>query len=194
MSELVSVCVFCGSSPGARPIYGEAADRFGALLAEAGIRLIYGGGNVGLMGRVADAVMTAGGEAVGVIPRFLMDREVGHTALTEIHVVDSMHERKAMMAKLSDGFAILPGGIGTLEEMFEVWTWRQLGLHPKPCAVLNVGGYYDRMVGFLDDMVVEGFLQPGHRAALQIAATPEELLAAMHLRPAPARPNGLSKT
>lgn len=194
MSELVSVCVFCGSSPGARPIYAEAASRFGVLLAEAGIRLVYGGGNVGLMGKVADAVMTAGGEAIGVIPRFLMDREVGHTALTEIHVVDSMHERKAMMAKLSDGFAILPGGIGTLEEMFEVWTWRQLGLHPKPCAVLNVGGYYDRMVGFLDDMVTEGFLQPGHRAALTIADTPEALLAAMRFAPAPVRPNGLAKT
>jgi uncharacterized protein (TIGR00730 family) len=194
MSELVSVCVFCGSSPGARPIYGDAAERFGVLLAEAGIRLVYGGGNVGLMGRVADAVMTAGGEAVGVIPRFLMDREVGHTALTEIHVVESMHERKAMMAKLSDGFAILPGGIGTLEEMFEVWTWRQLGLHPKPCAVLNVGGYYDRMAGFLDDMVTEGFLQPGHRAALAIADTPEDLLAAMRLGPVPVRPNGLAKT
>lgn len=194
MSELVSVCVFCGSSPGVRPAYGAAADAFGALLAEAGIRLVYGGGNVGLMGRVADAVMQNGGEAVGVIPRFLMEREVGHSALTEIHIVDSMHERKAMMAKLSDGFAILPGGIGTLEEMFEVWTWRQLGLHPKPCAVLNVEGYYDRMAGFLDHMVVEGFLQPGHRAALQIAATPQDLLVAMRLRPAPARPNGLAKT
>ncbi len=194
MSELVSVCVFCGSSPGIRPAYGAAADALGALMAEAGIRLVYGGGNVGLMGRVADAVMKNGGEAVGVIPRFLMEREVGHSALTEIHVVDSMHERKAMMAKLSDGFAILPGGIGTLEEMFEVWTWRQLGLHPKPCAVLNVEGYYDRMAGFLDHMVTEGFLQPGHRAALEVAATPQDLLAAMRLRPAPVRPNGLAKT
>lgn len=194
MSDLLSVCVFCGASPGVQPAYGEAADRFGALLAEAGIRLVYGGGNVGLMGRVADAVLSHGGEAVGVIPSFLMAREVGHRALTEIHVVDSMHERKAMMAKLSDGFAILPGGIGTLEEMFEVWTWRQLGLHPKPCAALNVGGYYDRLRDFLDHMVVEGFLQPGHREALTLADTPEDLLAALRQGPEPVRPNGLAKT
>ena len=194
MSELVSVCVFCGSSPGAQPAYGEAADRFGALLAEAGIRLVYGGGNVGLMGRVADAALDHGGEVVGVIPDFLMRREVGHRELTEIHVVESMHERKAMMAKLSDGFAILPGGIGTLEEMFEVWTWRQLGLHPKPCVALNVGGYYDRLRKFLDHMVVEGFLQPGHREALVLAETPEDLLAALRQGPEPQRPNGLAKT
>lgn len=194
MSELASVCVFCGASPGARPVYGEAADRFGRLLAQAGIRLVYGGGNVGLMGRVADAVLDAGGEAIGVIPRFLLEREVGHRELTELHIVDSMHERKAMMAKLSDGFAILPGGIGTLEEMFEVWTWRQLGLHPKPCAVLDIGGYYERLREFLDHMVVEGFLQPGHREALDIVDTPEDLLAALREGPHALRPNGLAKT
>lgn len=193
MERLRAVCVFCGSSPGARPIYGEAADAFGAALAAAGIRLVYGGGNVGLMGRVADAVLNAGGEAIGVIPQFLMNREVGHRALTELHVVETMHERKALMAKLSDAFAVLPGGIGTFEEMFEVWTWRQLGLHPKPCGILNIGGYYDRLVAFLDTATKEGFLQPGHRAVLEVEETPAALLAALTGGPRPEKPNGLAK-
>ncbi len=193
MERLASVCVFCGSSPGVRPIYAEAADGFGTALARAGIRLVYGGGNVGLMGRVADAVLAAGGEAVGVIPRFLMNREVGHHGLTELHVVETMHERKALMAKLSDAFAVLPGGIGTFEELFEVWTWRQLGLHPKPCGVLNVGGYYDRLTEFLDVAVTEGFLQPGHREALTVETDPATLLAALSGGPRPEKPNGLAK-
>ena len=194
MAGLASVCVFCGSAAGARPVYAEAAEAFGTALADAGIRLVYGGGNVGLMGRVADAVLRAGGEAVGVIPRFLMDREVGHRGLTEIHIVETMHERKAKMAALSDAFAVLPGGIGTFEEMFEVWTWRQLGLHLKPCGILNVGGYYDKLAEFLDNSVTEGFLQPGHRDALGIAETPEDLLAALAMGPRPAKPNGLGRT
>lgn len=193
MERLASVCVFCGSSPGVRPIYAEAADGFGTALARAGIRLVYGGGNVGLMGRVADAVLAAGGEAVGVIPRFLMNREVGHHGLTELHVVETMHERKALMAKLSDAFAVLPGGIGTFEELFEVWTWRQLGLHPKPCGVLNVGGYYDRLTEFLDVAVTEGFLQPGHREALSVETDPAALLEVLSGGPRPEKPNGLAK-
>ena len=184
MGGLRSVCVFCGSSHGARVTHGDSAEAFGMALAKAGIRLVYGGGKVGLMGRLADAAMAAGGEVVGVIPRFLMDREVGHTGLNEIHIVESMHERKAMMARLSDAFAVLPGGIGTLEEFFEVWTWGQLGLHPKPCGVLNVQGYYDRMLGFLDDMVAEGFLKSAQRETLTIAGNPKALIAALTASPA----------
>ncbi|MBN2753034.1 MAG: TIGR00730 family Rossman fold protein [Rhodospirillaceae bacterium] len=183
MRTLRSVCVFCGSSPGLHPLYGEAADALGIALAKAGLRLVYGGGKVGLMGRIADAALAAGGAVVGVIPRFLMDLEVGHLGLTEMHIVSSMHERKAMMAQLSDAFAVLPGGIGTLEEMFEILTWGQLGLHPKPCGILNVSGYYNRLSGFLDHMVDEGFLKTSHRNALQSANTPEDLLTALKTAP-----------
>jgi uncharacterized protein (TIGR00730 family) len=162
----------------------------GESLAKAGIRLVYGGGKVGLMGRLADAALAAGGEVVGVIPRFLIDREVGHRGLTEIRIVESMHERKAAMARLSEAFAVLPGGIGTLEEFFEVWTWGQLGLHPKPCGLLNVRGYYDRMLGFLDDMTGEGFLSPDSRGGLIVGGNPEALISALAdaAAPAPGRP------
>ena len=133
------VCVFCGSSPGARPEYAEAAEEVAGLLAAEGIGLVYGGGAVGLMGRLADAILSRGGEATGVIPRALVDREIGHTGLSDLRVVESMHERKALMAELSDAFVALPGGLGTLEELFEVYTWAQLGLHQKPCALLAMG-------------------------------------------------------
>jgi hypothetical protein len=170
------VCVFCGSSHGASPVYAEAARDLGRRLARRGLGLVYGGGKVGLMGEVADAALAAGGEVIGVIPYALEAREVGHRGLTEMHVVDSMHERKARMADLSDGFLALPGGIGTLEELFEVWTWGQLGLHSKPCALLDVAGYYSPLLAFLDRTVDEGFLRPAHRAVLLVDADPEALL------------------
>lgn len=162
------VCVFCGSSPGLRASYGQAASELGRLLVHNGVGLVYGGAGVGLMGRLADAVMDAGGEALGVIPRALVEREIAHSNLTELRVVDSMHQRKALMADLSDAFVALPGGLGTLEELFEVYTWAQLGLHRKPCALLNVEGYYDGVAGFLDHAVQERFLAEDHRRLLLI--------------------------
>lgn len=162
------LCVFCGSSSGARPEYLEAARSLGGLLAARGIGLVYGGARVGLMGEVADAVLAAGGEVIGVIPKALWEREVAHTALRDLRVVSSMHERKALMADLSDAFVALPGGIGTLEELFEVWTWGQLGIHAKPVALLDTAGYYAPLVAFLDHAVEERFLRPGHRSALLV--------------------------
>lgn len=176
MRHLRSVCVFCGSNAGSNPAYLADAKAMGTALAKANLQLIYGGGNVGLMGAVADAVMAAGGSAIGVIPKFLLEREVGHRELTELHIVDSMHERKAMMARLADSFAIMPGGIGTMEEMFEIWTWGQLNLHMKPCALLNTANYYDQICGFLDHMVSEGFMLQEHRDAMMMSDTPEALI------------------
>jgi uncharacterized protein (TIGR00730 family) len=157
------ICVFCGSSFGTRPEYAESARQIGRLIAESGLELVYGGGNVGLMGLVADAALAAGGKVIGVIPEALMRWEVGHLDLTELRVVASMHERKATMAELSDGFIALAGGIGTMEELFEVWTWGQLGLHAKPLGFLDVAGYYAHLHAFLDHMTAEGFLKPRHR-------------------------------
>ncbi|HSN85520.1 MAG TPA: TIGR00730 family Rossman fold protein [Thermoanaerobaculia bacterium] len=159
-----ALCVFCGSNPGASPDYARAAARMGALLAERGLTLIYGGGHVGLMGVLADAALKAGGRVIGVIPEALEAREVAHTGLTELRVVRSMHERKALMSELADGFIALPGGIGTMEEWFEVWTWGQLGIHPKPLGMLNVAGYYDHLLAFFDRMVADGFLPQAHRS------------------------------
>jgi uncharacterized protein (TIGR00730 family) len=157
------ICVFCGSSCGSRPEYRTAAEELGAELVRRKIGLVYGGGNVGLMGIIADAVLKAGGEAQGVIPENLMAREVGHKGLTKLHVVRSMHERKALMADLSDAFIALPGGFGTLEEFCEVVTWTQLGLHAKPCGILNVVGYYSPLLAMLDHAVQERFLKPENR-------------------------------
>jgi uncharacterized protein (TIGR00730 family) len=173
------VCVFCGSSAGNRPVYAEAARATGRLLAERGIGLVYGGGNVGLMGVVADAVLAAGGEVTGVIPRQLMEREVGHQGLTTLEVVGTMHERKARMADLADGFVALPGGYGTLDELCEVLTWSQLGIHAKPCGVLNVEGYFDALLALFDHSVGEGFVRPAHRALVLEGAEPGELLEGM---------------
>jgi uncharacterized protein (TIGR00730 family) len=170
------ICVYAGSNPGTNPAYAEAAAELARLLASRDIGVVYGGGKVGLMGILADSALAAGGEVIGVIPQDLMDREIGHTGLTELHVVASMHERKALMAELSDGFVALPGGAGTLEELIEVYTWSQLGLHDKPMGVLNVAGYYDGLAARLDHAVQEGFLRAQHRAALHAAATPAELL------------------
>ena len=180
MIVLRSLCVYCGSSPGNDPRFAEAAKTLGGLLAAHGIRLVYGGARIGVMGAVADAVLAAGGEVVGVIPHALTDKEVAHDGLTELHVVDSMHQRKAMMADLSDGFIALPGGIGTFEELFEIWTWGQLGIHAKPCGLLNVAGYYDLLVAFLDGSAEAGFIRPRHRSMLLTADSAEALLSAMH--------------
>ncbi|KAF0225760.1 MAG: hypothetical protein FD176_207 [Rhodospirillaceae bacterium] len=170
------ICVFCGSNPGQRPEYAEAARSLGALLAGRGLGLVYGGGNVGLMGIVADAAMKAGGNVIGIIPEALMRLEVGHRNVSELRVVGSMHERKAMMAELSDAFIALPGGIGTMEEIFEVWTWGQLGLHTKPAGFLDVGGFYGHLSAFLDHMTAEGFLKPRHRDMVAVAGDAMVLL------------------
>jgi uncharacterized protein (TIGR00730 family) len=154
----VRLCVYCGSSSGRQPHFREAAAAFGERLAAEGIALVFGGGHIGLMGVVADAVLANGGEAIGVIPQALVDRELAHGGLSELQVVGSMHERKARMAELSDGFVALPGGAGTMDEMFEQWTWAQLGIHAKPCAFLNVRGYFDPLRAMVETMVGEGFL------------------------------------
>ena len=170
------VCVFCGSSEGSRPEYAEAARRMGEELAYRGIGLVYGGGRVGLMGAVADAALAAGGRVVGVIPDALVSREVGHGGLTEMHVVGSMHERKKLMADLSDGFVALPGGYGTLEEFFEVLSWSQLSIHSKPCALLDVAGYWEPLIALFDQTVAEGFVRPDHRSLVLAGEDPGKLL------------------
>ena len=170
------VCVFCGSSPGANSQYAELAHRLGVMLARRGLGLVYGGGNVGLMGRLADAVLKAGGHVTGVIPQSLVDLEVAHTGLPDLRIVGSMHERKALMADLADGFIALPGGIGTLEEFCEILTWAQLGLHRKPCGLINAAGYFDHLMAFLDHAVRERFLRPEHRAMVLLESDPTLLL------------------
>ena len=157
------LCVFCGSNHGVRPEYADAARELGAILAEDNIALVYGGGRVGLMGVIAGAVLDNGGDVIGVIPQALDTKELAHDGLTEMHVVDTMHERKALMADLADGFITLPGGLGTFDESFEIITWAQLGIHAKPCGVLNVGGYFDKLIGLLDHAVAEQFIKPQHR-------------------------------
>ena len=171
-----SLCVFCGSSPGAQSAYADDARAMGRTLAERGIRLVYGGGHVGLMGVLADAAMAAGGDVVGVITEGLQLREVGHKGLPELLVVPSMHERKAVMATLSEAFVALPGGAGTLDELFEAWTWTQLGIHRKPVGFLNTAGYYDPLLTFLDRAVAERFIRPDDRASLVVDTDPSALL------------------
>jgi len=173
------LCVFCGSSPGFDPAYLAMARTLGRLLARERIALVYGGGAVGLMGAVADAALEGGGEVIGVIPQALMDKEIGHRGLSDLRVVGSMHERKALMAELADGFIAMPGGLGTFEELFEVWTWAQLGYHRKPCALLNVAGFYDRLAAFLDEVVERGFVKPIHRSMLIVENDPATLIAAI---------------
>ena len=168
--------MFCGSSPGHDPAYSASAENLGRVLAARRIGVVFGGGRVGLMGKLADAALAAGGEVIGVIPQALLEREVGHRGLTRLHVVDSMHARKALMSELSDGFIALPGGVGTLEELFEVWTWAQLGIHQKPCGLLDADGFFAPLVGFLDGLVEKGFIHPQYRAILAVASTPQELL------------------
>lgn len=181
-----ALCVFCGSSPGARPEYLELARAFGREAARRRVTIVYGGARVGLMGAMADAALAAGGDVIGVIPRSLVAREIAHEELTVLHVVDSMHERKATMARLADAFVALPGGIGTLEELFEVWTWLHLGVHDKPCAVLDTAGFWAPLLAFVDHMVAEGFLRHDIRARLLVAADTGELfekLAEQHPSP-----------
>lgn len=170
------LCVFCGSSVGRSAAFEDSAAALGVLLAQRGIGLVYGGAAVGLMGILGNAALAAGGHVIGVIPQALVDREVAHQGLTELRIVRSMHERKALMADLADGFIALPGGIGTFEEIFEVWTWMQLGTHAKPCALLNVRGFYDRLLEFLDGVVDHGFLKSAHRNALLVDDDPERLV------------------
>jgi uncharacterized protein (TIGR00730 family) len=171
-----AVCVFCGSNSGAREAYAEAAREVGRAIAERGLRLVYGGSKVGLMGVVADAALAAGGAVIGVIPAALVRREVAHAGLTELHQVASMHERKARMADLSDAFIALPGGAGTMEELFEVWTWGQLGHHSKPAGLLNVGGFFDALIAFIDHQADERFMRQEHRDMLLVENEPGGLL------------------
>lgn len=170
------LAIFCGSKDGATPIFRQAATTLGTTLAAHQIGLVYGGSRVGTMGAVADAVLAANGQAIGVLPHFLQEKEIAHPDLTELHLVESMHDRKAKMAELADGFIILPGGPGTMEEFFEVFTWAQLGLHEKPCGILNIDGYYDPLVTLFQQMETQGFLIPEHAAMLIVESDPEQLL------------------
>ena len=171
-----AICVYCGSSSGSLPVYTETAICLGQMLAARGIDLVYGGGKVGLMGTLADATLQAGGRVVGIIPRALVEKELEHAGLTELRVVGSMHERKALMADLANSFIALPGGAGTMDEFFEIWTWGQLGFHHKPFGLLNVAGYFDHLISYLDHMVEQCFLKPEHRAQVLVANDPHRLL------------------
>ena len=176
MSEIRRLAVFCGSNPGARPDYVAAARSLGTLLCGRGIGVVYGGSSVGLMAALADTMLDDLGDIIGVIPRMLVEREVANKELTDLRIVESMHERKAMMAELADGFIALPGGIGTLEEFFEIWTWAQLGMHEKPCGLLNVAGYFDPLLEFLDRAVAEKFVRDVHRKMVIVESDPATLL------------------
>ena len=170
------ICVFCGSSPGNNGLYMDSARQMGAVIAVHGLGLVYGGGRVGLMGAVAEGVLHAGGRVVGVIPRSLFDKEVAYQGLSELHVVASMHERKAMMAEVADGFIAMPGGFGTLDELFEIITWAQLGFHRKPIGLLNVAGYFNPLLAFIDHIAQEGFIKAEHLSVIVVAAEPDNLL------------------
>ncbi|MFC5474845.1 TIGR00730 family Rossman fold protein [Paraherbaspirillum soli] len=171
-----SLCIYCGSSPGASPVYAQAARALAQAMVDDNIALVYGGGNVGLMGIIADEVLRLGGQVTGVIPQALLEKELGHAGLTRLHIVKDMHERKAMMADLSDGFIAMPGGIGTLEELFEVFTWAQLGFHQKPIGLLNVDGFYDGLIQFIQHMVSQRFLKDEQAGLLMHEPQAEELL------------------
>jgi uncharacterized protein (TIGR00730 family) len=182
--DIFSVCVYCGSRTGLDQAHARAAREVGAQIGQRGWQLVYGGGKAGLMGVVADAVLEHGGRVIGVIPRILMEREVGHRGLHELHVVETMHQRKQMMAERARAFLAMPGGIGTLEELFEVWTWRQIGYHDQPVGLLNVGGYYDALLAFLQRSVDSGFLAAAQLQALDVDHRPQELLDTLHRRAA----------
>ena len=171
-----AIAVYCGANAGASPVYAEAARAMGRALVARGLGLVYGGGHVGLMGTIADEVLRLGGQVSGVIPQQLVDRELAHPGLTHLYVVKDMHERKAMMAQLSDGFVALPGGMGTLEELFEMLTWSQLGIHAKPVGVLNVDGFYDQLVGFMRHLLDQGFVKPQHAGLMMVESDPAALL------------------
>jgi uncharacterized protein (TIGR00730 family) len=188
------LCVFCGANAGTKDIYRSAAHELGRLLARSGIGLVYGGAGIGLMGAVADAALSEGGEVIGVIPRNLVKLEVAHRGAVDLRIVESMHERKAMMADLSDGFIALPGGVGTLEELFEVWTWAHLGLHRKPCALLDVDGFYSSLGTFLDHVQQEGFLRTGVRDMLLIDNDADRLLRLMQQYQGPELPAWMNRS
>ena len=193
MTEIHAICLYCASSNGRKPVFSEAAARFGALLAERGLSLIYGGGHVGLMGVAADAVLAAGGKVVGVIPRFLVDIEVEHRGITDLVVVGSMHERKQKMFELADGFVIFPGGLGTLDEAIEIITWKQLSLHDKPIVLLDLDGYWGTFLKLIEDAVAMGFAKPAVKDLFTVVQTVDEILPALsqgprdRVRPAPSR-------
>ena len=190
---LRTVCVFCAANPGVSPLYVEQAAAMGRLLATTGRRLVYGGGRTGLMGALADAALDAGGEVIGIMPRHLVEREVAHLGLAKLHVVGSMHERKALLAELSDGFLAMPGGLGTLEELFEVWTWGQLGLHRKPYGIHEVGSYFALLLTFLDHTVTEGFVRKEYRDLLVVDDDPLTLIERMEAMHPPALPRWLDR-
>lgn len=192
--SIKSLCVFCGSSPGGDPAYVSAAGELGQFLAGHQITLVYGGGRVGLMGALADAVLDSGGHVIGVIPEALVAREVAHQGLSDLRVVHSMHERKALMVELADGFVAMPGGCGTLEEFLEVLTWAQLGLHTKPCALLNVLGYYDGLIALLGHAVTQRFVRVEHRDMILVAQTPAELLTRLSSYVPPNVPKWIDRT
>ncbi|MGD0881490.1 MAG: TIGR00730 family Rossman fold protein [Acidimicrobiales bacterium] len=179
MPPIQSICVFCGSSPGLDPAFGQAAKDLGQLLAERHIALVYGGGHVGLMGLIADATLNAGGKVHGVITRALEEKEVAHRGLSRLQITESMHDRKASMADASDAFVMLPGGLGTFEEFLEAATWTQLGIQSKPCGILNIGGYFDPLLNLLDRSVDERFLRPEHREQLVVGSDPASLIEAL---------------
>ena len=191
---LHSVCVFCAANPGVHPAYVERAAAMGRHLARSGRRLVYGGGRTGLMGAIADAALEAGGEVIGIMPRHLVDREVAHTGLTELRIVASMHERKALLAELSDGFVAMPGGLGTLEELFEIWTWGQLGLHPKPCGLLQDEEFFTPLLAFLDHAVEAGFIRAENRAMLVVDDDPAAVIFRMESVRLPAVPRWLERS
>jgi uncharacterized protein (TIGR00730 family) len=191
---LHTVCVFCAASPGVDAVYADQAAAMGRFLAESGRRLVYGGGRTGLMGALADAALTAGGEVIGIMPHHLVEREVAHISLSELHVVASMHERKALLAELADGFLAMPGGLGTLEELFEVWTWGQLGLHRKPYGLLEVNGFFAPLLSFLDHAVTEGFIRQEYRDLLVVDADARGLVERMEAMQPPTLPRWLDRT
>jgi uncharacterized protein (TIGR00730 family) len=174
-----SICIFCGANFNGDPILEQAIDQLAEIMVSSNISLIYGGGKVGVMGMIADAILNKGGKAIGVLPRFLMDKEIAHTGLTELHVVETMHQRKQLMSDLCDGFITLPGGLGTMEEFFEVLTWLQLGLHNRPVGILNVNGFYDLLLQQLDVMVEQRFLKPVNRKLVLSSGDPIELISLM---------------
>lgn len=188
------VCVYCGSSMGSRPEYLAAAQALGKELAQRQLTLVYGGAKVGLMGEVADAVLAHGGQVIGILPKALMTKEIAHEGLTELHIVESMHERKLKMADLADAFIALPGGLGTLEELSEIATWTQLGLHRKPCGVLNILGYYDGFIEFLSHAIQEGFVREEHRYIILNATTPAQLLTQFQNVQLPSVPKWINST
>lgn len=191
--RIKSVCIYCGSSLGNRPEYAEQAANLARMLVRNGISIVYGGARVGIMGVIADTALAEGGKVLGVIPRSLVEKEVAHQGLSKLHVVESMHERKALMAELSDGFIALPGGMGTLDELFEVLTWAQLGFHSKPCGVLNVSSYYDQLLSFISMASSEGYIRPQHRDMLIVSDNPEELIALFEAYRPPAVKKWISK-